>query len=153
MADAPDIAAAVDRVVLLMLERGDDGVRAFASSLRLWSEQGPGPDVVDLDVILGLKPKWRFHRALADRDAALLRLRARRCPLLSGRPAARSVIDAVARYAMAGWRHDRRDRRRPDGERGLVYDVLACGAVVPGEEQMRDLFPRDPLVHEVADAG
>jgi hypothetical protein len=152
MADADDIAA-VDRAVLLMLERGDDGVRWFAAALRLWSGQAPGPDVASLDACLGLKSKWRFNRALADRDAALLRLRARLCPSLPGRPAARSVIDAVARYATTSWPHDRRDRRRPDGIAGLCYDVLAHGAAVQGEEQMRDLFPRDPLAHDVADAG
>ena len=145
-----DTIAALHRAVALLVEHGDDDVHQIATALDLWSEQTPGDDCVALDVILGLGAMWRSDRRRDARDAALLRLRERLCPLLYGRAAARAVTTAVRRYEASTWRHDRLARRRPDGIPGLAYDVLAHGAAVQGPEQMRHLFP---VQQQVAAAG
>jgi hypothetical protein len=73
---------------------------------------------------------------LRQRDNALRRL-ARRFLGLSDRALAAAVHRVVSRYeTSAAWPRDRDTGHRPDGDRGLAFDVLMNGAL-PGVEHLR----------------
>jgi hypothetical protein len=138
-------ASLVDRVEgLRRLARlgqtsGDPAIAAAGVMIEAWLDT---PEGEQRDLSLG--PNWRFRYRQAMRDAALLRLRDRWFPDLSGRPAARAVSGALAAYqSRGGWRRDRETLTRPAGLRGACYDVLMWGEPL-GEEASRRLFAARP---------
>ena len=124
---------------MLLLAEHDAEMQRIAAALDLWLPPAEG---MPFDQALGLPATWRSSWRRAERDAALIRLRAQHFPQLSGRPAAHAVAAAVRRYETTAWLRDYHSRRRPDGLSGACYDVLTHGDA-PGHETLRRLLGGD----------
>jgi hypothetical protein len=94
---------------------------------------------VQWEAALGLGPHWRIELARARRNRAIAEL-LRYYPAASIRQRAKAVAQAVRRYETTGWKRDRQSGRRPDAARGALYDLLAIGAGVPDECQLRRII-------------
>jgi hypothetical protein len=95
---------------------------------------------------LGL-PFWRAFELQSDwfdetvrhqRDQALRDIARRDHPGLRGKPLARAIDLARLRY-LPTFERDRRMRRRPDGARGRLYDILMTEKF-PGYSQLLNIF-------------
>ena len=96
------------------------GLPRVAEALALW-EAG-----ATLDAALQLPAGWRNLVRLARRNAALLHLSATiRAP--SDRARAAAMVSMLHRYEGSTFQHDRRAGRRPEKDKGALYDVLMLG--------------------------
>jgi hypothetical protein len=111
--------------IQVLAESGNASAARVAEALAIWLNGSSEP----LEAALGVAPGYRMTRRLRRRDDALRRL-ARRFAGVSKREAATQAHKVVARYRnSAAWPRDRAVMHRPDGDRGLAFDVLMNGAL------------------------
>jgi hypothetical protein len=104
---AADIVADFRRAIALLAESGNT---TAAEALNRWLAGE------EFDSAAGLVPGWRRHRQQAARDVTLRALVAL-FPNLDDSACARRIVAGVARAA-------RMHGVRPDGEKGLYFDLL-----------------------------
>ena len=110
------------------------GLPRVAEALMFWYSGA------SLESALGLPSGWREALRRERRDEALRRLAAT-VPAPSERARAACIALALRRYAASTFPHDRRVGRRPDGDRGLLHDVLVCGPA-PAAPTIRAVLSR-----------
>ncbi|HEV2546029.1 MAG TPA: hypothetical protein VGU20_01705 [Stellaceae bacterium] len=103
----------------------------------LWLQHGG--DKLTLETALGFQPGWRALATRHRRNEILREIARIYFPELQGRKRARAIARSAGAYEGNGWLRDRRSGRRPDGLKGLFYDLLSIGEV-PSEERLRQLF-------------
>ena len=121
------------RLVIRLAADKDEDAAWLGDAIEMWLGG------VQWEGALGLGPHWRTELARARRNRAIAEL-LQYFPAMSIRQRAKAIAQAVRRYETTGWKRDRQSRRRPDGVRGAVYDLLAIGAGVPDECQLRRII-------------
>jgi hypothetical protein len=137
--DALATVTRMRRLAVRLADRSDEDAAWLGDAVEMWL------DGVSLEAALGLGPHWRIELARAQRNRAIAKL-LRYYPAASIRQRAKAVVQAVRRYEPTGWKRDRQSGRRPDGVRGALYDLLAIGAEIPDECQLRR------IIKEIGDA-
>jgi hypothetical protein len=120
-----EVVGTIELGIAALAVDGRPAAVRLAEWLRLW---------VDLrgrttfDAVVGLRPAWG---AMPVRDA-LLGLCATTGEQSARRRAAKAAI-ALKRYEASGWERDRAAGARPQGQRGLLYDLLSAGCPTSAE--------------------
>jgi hypothetical protein len=129
-----DPIAALRIVRELLLQRDDQASRMVATAIHGMLIEG-----LSFEIGMGLMPGWRGTAQRCARDHALAEIAAAFFPRSCVRQLAREVATALLRYGATAWPRDKAARRRPDGLRGLLFDVLMAGPP-PGFSQLRNIF-------------
>lgn len=89
-----------------------------------------------LDAAMAIPSGWRTIRARAERDA-LLRIYAASVTAASARERGAQIRRDLLRYARSAFPHDRRKGARPEGARGVLFDILiASGGEVRSADRI-----------------
>lgn len=121
-----------------LLEREDPSSALVARAISGMLDHG-----LSFEDALGLAGGWRVHARLAARDTALRAL-ASMLPPMSGRALAAKIIAGCDRYAASAWPTESAANRRPDGLRGMFFDVLKAGGP-PALSQLRAVLRGWPI--------
>jgi hypothetical protein len=131
--DALATVTRLRRLVIRLAKAKDEDAGWLGDAVEMWLGG------VQWEAALGLGPHWRIELVRAQRNRAIAEL-LRYYPVVSIRQRAKAVAQAVRRYEPTGWKRDRQSGRRPDGARGALYDLLAIGAEIPDECQLRRII-------------
>jgi hypothetical protein len=109
------------RAIATLAATGDAGLLRIADALKL-SLEG---EAMSLESALGVGSTWRSVARRQRRAEIYAEIARTLFPALIGRPLAKAIIEAIARYQSASWRHDRESGARPNGANALLYDLLS----------------------------
>lgn len=124
------------RDAIAHLATGSPACRRVATALDAWRQ---ADDAVTLERALGVGDGWRRAQRILARDAILAEIAVKHFGGMTGRRGAAAIVLAVSKYEAGAFRVDQAAGRRPDGLRGLLFDLLATGAPTLGEEAIRRL--------------
>jgi hypothetical protein len=140
MSNAADISDRVDgmrQAGLAAIEHGGPAAQRIGAVLLRLADLTADSGTFEAEA--GLCPGWKAEARRARRDAMVIDIRRRHFPDLTARAAAAEIETAARRYAATGFRADRRTRRRPDGIRGDLFDILSV-CEMQGRDALSRLF-------------
>ena len=129
---------ALHAAIAMLAGAGDPEILRVAMALRTWLDT----ESTSLESALGIPATWRASRVRMRRDRLYAAL-ARHFPGLEGRPLARAITTAISQYEFGSWQSDRRAGRRPDGARGLIFELLALPGRRLDEEALRKVVGKN----------
>jgi hypothetical protein len=116
-----DVRADLNLAIATLAATGDAGLLRIADALSLWL----AGETVSLESALGVASTWRSQTRRRRRDGIYAEIAGTLFPALIGRPLAKAIIEAIARYQSAAWLRDWKSDARPNGANALLYDLLS----------------------------
>lgn len=133
-AQRPDKISLLERARETLFTFGDDLDWVIARAIDETIRTG-----TPLETVLDLPRNWYRHRRARRRQEACLAAK-RLCREKTGRPMAKELRGLLVAYERSRWPEHNQDLdQRPDGNDGLLFDILSQGPV-PSEEWLRKIL-------------